>query len=108
MRRLAPAFRKTGWQAAEMEPGHENAIRWHISPPPPTEKDRQDPREDSQDSQPTESASDASERERSSGPSSHGGEKKSAVQPCAKCGGTMTVITPGQTHHPLCEPAETP
>jgi hypothetical protein len=33
MRRLAPAFRKTGWAAEELPSGHDNAIRWNISPP---------------------------------------------------------------------------
>jgi hypothetical protein len=101
MRRLAPAFRKTGWQVTELEPGHENAIRWRISPAPRTEKPGEDAREDSQGSQPAGSASDASERERSSGTSSHGGEKKSATQPCAKCGGPLdqALIDAGFTDH---------
>jgi hypothetical protein len=47
------------------------------------------------------SASDASERERSSGPSSHDGEKKSATRPCAKCGDPLdpSYIAAGFTDH---------
>ena len=108
MRRLAPAFRKTGWQVTELEPGHANAIRWRISPAPSTEKPVQDAREDSQDSQPTGSASDASERERSNGTSPSARQEKTPAPHCAGCGTPMTVVTPGQTRHPLCELAETP
>jgi hypothetical protein len=51
MRRLAPAFRKIGWQVSELPPGHDNAIRWKISPPAQPEKPREEPREPSRDSQ---------------------------------------------------------
>jgi hypothetical protein len=76
LRRLAPAFRKTGWQVTELPPGHANAIRWHISPPAPTEKPGGDTRTRSQGSQPDDSASDASECELISGPSSSAPEEK--------------------------------
>ena len=87
MRRLAPAFRKTGWQVTELEPGHANAIRWRISPPPPREKVDEDAREDSQGSQPTDSASDASEREPSDDTSPSAGEEENGTAAgCPDCG----------------------
>jgi hypothetical protein len=69
LRRLAPAFRKTGWQVTELPPGHQNAIRWKISPPGQPETSRPDTREHSQDPHGEPAASDASQRERSSGTS---------------------------------------
>jgi len=85
MRRLAPAFRKTGWQVTELEPGHANAIRWRISPPPPKETVGEDTRQPSQGSQALPGASDASERERSGGPSADGQEEKNPAG-CPDCG----------------------
>ena len=80
LRRLAPAFRKIGWQVTELPPGHQNAVRWQISPPSQPEKAREDTREPSQDSREGVSASDASQRERSDGPSQDG------PPACARCG----------------------
>ena len=102
MRRLAPAFRKTGWQVTQLEPGHANAIRWRISPPPPAEKSRENAREDSQGSRPAASASDASERERSDGQSPHDRQEKNpAPRLCTKCGGQLSqaFIDAGFTDH---------
>jgi hypothetical protein len=78
MRRLAPAFRKTGWQVSDLPPGHENAIRWRISPPAQTEKAGTDARGDSQASLDAVAASDASDREHHPGPSPSVSQEKKA------------------------------
>ena len=78
MRRLAPAFRKTGWQVSEVPPGHENAIRWRISPPAQTEKVGEDARQPSQGSLYEATASDARDREPDSGPSTSGRQERKA------------------------------
>jgi hypothetical protein len=108
MRRLAPAFRKTGWQVAELEPGHANAIRWRISPPAPAEKSGQDTRPPSQDSQLPLSASDASERERSGGTSTYAPQEGNGDSgtPCALCFEPLNAAyaAAGFNTHPACEP----
>jgi hypothetical protein len=76
MRRLAPAFRKTGWTVTELPPGHANAIRWHISPPEPTEEVGEDARTRSQDSHDGHGASDASECEPRNGTSPSAGQER--------------------------------
>jgi energy-coupling factor transporter ATP-binding protein EcfA2 len=46
MRRLAPAFRKTGWIIEDLgSDNHEKLLRWKISPPEPTKESRDDPRQ---------------------------------------------------------------
>jgi hypothetical protein len=72
LRRLAPSFRKTGWTVTELPPGHENAIRWNISPPRPAEKADENTRGDSQGSLDGDGASDASDSEPKSGTSPSG------------------------------------
>jgi hypothetical protein len=84
MRRLAPAFRKIGWQVAEMPKGHENAIRWKISPPGRTETNRGDAREPSQDSRAEPAASDASQRERASGTPTSAGQVERPTRACPR------------------------
>jgi hypothetical protein len=45
LRRLAPAFRKTGWTVADLgRGGHAKQIRWRISPPARTEESGEDAR----------------------------------------------------------------
>jgi hypothetical protein len=100
MKRLAPAFRKTGWQVAELPAGHENALRWQLSSPARTEKHGEDTRVPSQDSP---SASNASQREQPDGPSPYVPEEKNE---CLACHTPMKAAMPGQAYHPLCEPEE--
>lgn len=102
LRRLAPAFRKTGWQVSELPPGKANVIRWHISSPAPTEIAQENPRLPSPSSRQGPAASLAREGELFSEPSSYVPEEK-----CAECHEPMTVIEPGQQYHPDCEPEET-
>jgi hypothetical protein len=82
LRRLAPAFRKTGWTVTELPPGHANAIRWKISPPERTEEIGEDARTRSQDSQDRPTASDASECEAPGGTPTSAGQEKKAPHGC--------------------------
>ena len=84
MRRLAPAFRKTGWQVSELPPGHENALRWRISPPARPETSGEDAREASQGSHDSPSASDASKREPLSGTSPSARQEKKPAPACPR------------------------
>jgi hypothetical protein len=46
LRRLAPAFRKTGWTVEDLgSDNHEKLLHWKISPPGQPETPREDPRE---------------------------------------------------------------
>jgi len=99
LRRLAPAFRKTGWTVTELPPGHANAIRWEISQPCQTEKVGEDARTRSQGSHGEPAASDASEREPRSGPSTSGGAGENG--PCTRCG--QPCHRYGDGGSPLCE-----
>ena len=84
LRRLAPAFRKTGWQFSELPRGHENAIRWEISPPAQTKTAHEDARTRSQGSQDDPGASDASECEQESGASTSAGQEKKPAPACPR------------------------
>jgi hypothetical protein len=85
MRRLAPAFRKTGWQVTELPPGHENAVRWKISPPDRKETVGAEARKPSQGSHDGLGPSDASKREPSNATSPSAGQGKTPDQGDARC-----------------------
>ena len=101
MRRLAPAFRKVGWQVGELPPGHENVIRWKISPPAPTEKCRQEPRVPSHPSRQDSFARLAREREGIPGTSPYAGQEENGPQLCTICGEPLAqvLIDDGYTDH---------
>jgi hypothetical protein len=102
LRRLAPAFRKTGWTIDDLgRGGHAKQVQWRISPPARTETVRDDARERPQRPPGDGHAGDAGDSGQDSGPSSYASQEK-----CAGCGDPMTVIEPGQRYHPLCEPEE--
>ena len=86
MRRLAPAFRKTGWTVEQLSPGHDNALRWNISPSAQPEKAGSDPRGDSQRSLDDAAASNASESEGSAGTSTSADQKRKACPRHASTG----------------------
>jgi hypothetical protein len=77
MRRLAPAFRKTGWMVEDLgRGGHGKQIQWKLSPPAPTEKVGEDARERPQRPHDCESAGVAGDGGHESGPSTSAGQEK--------------------------------
>jgi hypothetical protein len=75
MRRLAPAFRKTGWAIEDLgSDNHAKLLRWKVSPAGPTEESREDTREPPQDPH---GAGNAGMGGDESGPSTSAGQKKS-------------------------------
>jgi hypothetical protein len=75
MRRLAPAFRKTGWAIEDLgSDNHAKLLRWKVSPPEPTEESREDAREPPQDPH---GAGNAGMGGDESGPSTSVGQEKS-------------------------------
>jgi hypothetical protein len=80
MRRLAPAFRKTGWRVDDLgSDNHEKLLRWKIFPPPQPEKAREDTRQPPQDPHDAGTAGMGGDE---SGPPTSGGEEKT----CSRCG----------------------
>jgi hypothetical protein len=79
MRRLAPAFRKTGWAIEDLgSDNHAKLLRWKVSPAEPTEESRKDAREPPQDPH---RAGNAGMGGDDSGPSTSAGQKKKPACP---------------------------
>ena len=71
-----PSVPQDRLEVDELPRGHDNAIRWKISPLAQTEKAGEDARARSQGSQESPGASNASEREQESGPSPSAGQEE--------------------------------
>ena len=101
MRRLAPAFRKIGWQVGDLP-----RRSWERHPlanlSSAARESREDARESPQHPQETASAGNAGESEQNHGTSPYAGQEKNAP----RCGEPMTIIEPGQLYHPTCQPGE--
>jgi hypothetical protein len=86
MRRLAPAFRKTGWVVDDLgRGGHGKQVQWKISPPRRMEKEGDDARERPQRPQSAAPAGVAGDGGHESGPSTSAGEEKDPPA-CERCG----------------------
>jgi len=100
MRRLAPAFRKTGWTIEDLgRGGHDKQVQWKISPPAQPEASRDDARQRPQDDA---SAGDAGDSGRYSGTSQvDPQEKTSGAVLCNVCGEPLAqaLIDAGFTDH---------
>lgn len=103
LRRLAPAFRKTGWAVDDLgRGGHAKQVQWRISPPARTEKVSEDARERPQRPPGDSGAGDAGDGGQDSGPSSYvQQEETGAAQSCTKCGEPLSqaFIDAGFTDH---------
>lgn len=79
MRRIAPAFRKTGWTIEDLgRSGHGKQVQWKISPPRPTKTSREDACERPQRPQDDGQAGVAGDSGHLSGPSASGGKEENA------------------------------
>lgn len=82
LRRLAPAFRKTGWTVDDLgSDNHDKVIRWKISAPAQPEMSREDAR---QPPQGPHDAGDAGVRGHDSGPSPSAGQEGKPVRACPR------------------------
>ena len=106
LKRQAPVMRKAEWQVSEGAPGHANAIRWRIIPPPEKTDEKPDRPEiagisDSQHSQTRGSASDASV---ASVPNGQSQDDPSGWPVCPDCQLPMDSagLAGGYTTHPNC------
>ena len=100
LRRLAPAFRKTGWTVDDL--GSDNkakVLRWKILPPEPTETPREDARQSPLDPHHAGGAGMGGDE---SGPSPSAEQEKNAGPPlCTSCGEPLdqALIDAGLTDH---------
>lgn len=81
MRRLAPAFRKTGWTVEDLgSENHDKLLRWKISPPRQPEKAGENTRQSPQDPQSARKAGIGGDHP---GPSTSVGKRKNAAASAA-------------------------
>lgn len=107
LRRLAPAFRKTGWTLDDLgNDNHAKVLRWKISPPEQTETPGEDARQPPQDPH---SAGGAGMGGDESGTSPSGGQEKKPPPACPRhqtswgahrdCPDCQALIAAGLTDH---------